>query len=75
MKVTWNNHTNIKGVIDIGVEKISYECNALVTNYHDMLEVGNKFDIGGYNLTLVRAKYNADNKGVYYVFENKKEAF
>lgn len=75
MKVAFENHTNIEGFIDIQVDKVRYECNAIIKNYHDLLEVGNKFDIGGHELTLINARYNPQNHKTYYVFENIKEAF
>lgn len=75
MTINFENHTNIKGVINIQTDEVSYECNAIIKNYHDLLEVGNTFKIGGYDLILVQAKYNPENHGVYYVFKKTKEAF
>lgn len=75
MNPKFERHTNVKGVLNIQVSEITYECNAIIQNYNDLLEVGNTFKIGGYDLVLVQAKYNPENHGVYYVFKKTKEAF
>lgn len=75
MKLTWDGHTNIKGVIEIDGNNITFKCAAIVKGYKDLLEVGNKFDIGGHELTLKKAKYSNENHNVYYEFDNIKEGF
>lgn len=75
MTPNFENHANIKGVIDVQIDEVKFECNAIIKNYRDLLEVGNTFKIGGYDLVLIQAKYNPENHGVYYVFKKTKEAF
>lgn len=72
MKLTWDGHTNIKGVLEIDGKNITFKCSAIVSSYSKLLEVGNTFDIGGHQLVLKKAKYSNEGHNTYYEFDNLK---
>lgn len=74
MKLLWDGHTNIKGVLEIE-KNTTFKCSAIVSGYNKLLEVGNTFDIGGHQLVLKKVKYSNDNHAIYYEFDNIKEGF
>lgn len=75
----WENHTGINCVIKIekyldNIKKV-VECNAVVKNRTDLLEVGNEFQIDGGKLELVKANFSQANKGVYYQSTSEKGVY